>query len=218
MGATRYADLLHTVTLAGAMMAIDSMSLYTIGAQCLVLVYAVFVYFVDKYTFLRIHRHTYYTSPRLDGTVHYLFVFPLSILSIVAIVRALEYAPLGMLGSALWAYLLAFSAQVLVFILLARICQKCNQPQRELSDIPYVEVASLVPYNYFNTNPVHVLRTLHFPSIVVPPIYPFKSGKEYLQGGQFADYDDSVRLRETLMLLAKNPLKGMDDGGQPGNF
>merc|ERR1719321_1341329 len=85
----------------------------------------------------------------------------------------------------------------------------------DLSDIPYVEVSSLMPCNYFNTNPVHVLRALHFPSIVVPPIYPHLPGKEYLHGGQFADYDDSVRLRETLMLLVKNPLKGIDDFGNP---
>merc|ERR1740120_387524 len=96
-----------------------------------------------------------------------------------------------------------------------RIQQRCYAPNLELSEIPYVDVASLMPYNYFNTNPVHVLRTLHFPSIVVPPIYPFLPGKEYLQGGQFADYDDSVRLRETLMLLAKTPLKGLDDVGNP---
>jgi hypothetical protein len=216
--ATRYADLLHSMTVVCAMIACDSSSLYTIGAQCLLVLYCVFVYFVDKYTFLRIHRHTYYTSPRLDGTVHYLLIFPLSILSIRPVVRSLEYAPTRLLGSAIWAYALAFSCQALVILLLARVCQKCNEPRRELSDIPYVEVASLVPYNYFNTNPVHVLRTLHFPSIVVPPIYPFMPGKEYLQGGQFADYDDSVRLRETLMLLAKNPLKGLDDVGKPGNF
>jgi hypothetical protein len=216
--ATRYADLLHVETIVCAMIACDSSSLYTISAQCLMLLYCVFVYFTDKYTFLRIHRHTYYTSPRLDGTVHYLFVFPLSILSIVPVVRTLEYAPVRVFGSTLWVYALAFFGQALVILLFARICQKCNEPRRELSDIPYVEVASLVPYNYFNTNPVHVLRTLHFPSIVVPPIYPFMSGKEYLQGGQFADYDDSVRLRETLMQLAKNPLKGLDDVGNPGNF
>merc|ERR1711977_789507 len=91
------------------------------------------------------------------------------------------------------------------------ICQRCADPQRPLGDIPYVEVASLTPYNYFNTNPIHVLRAMHFPSIVVPPLYPYMPGKEYLQGGQFADYDDSVRLRETLMHLAKSPLKDMDD-------
>merc|ERR1719471_1404511 len=104
---------------------------------------------------------------------------------------------------------------MLVFIVIVRLCQKCYEPRRALTEIPYVEVASLIPCNYFNTNPVHVLRTLHFPSIVVPPIYPFAPGKEYLQGGQFADYDDSIRLRETLMLLAKNPLKA--PGGVGGN-
>lgn len=175
------------------------------------LLYSIYGYFVDKYTFLRVHRNTYYTSPKLDGIVHYLFVLPLAILFVLPLQYV--YARLR-----LWISVLIFLGNVLVFLVLARLCQKCNEPHRELSDIPYVEVASLMPYNYFNTNPVHVLRTLHFPSLVVPPIYPFAPGKEYLQGGQFADYDDGVRLRETLMLLAKSPLKGLDDFGNPQDF
>merc|ERR1712085_69820 len=132
-----------------------------------------------------------------------MFVFPLSAL----FVCPLQHLPMK---PEPWTSLGAFVVNVLLVLLLARMCQKCNEPHRELSDIPYVEVASLMPYNYFNMNPVHVLRTLHFPSIVVPPLYPLVPGKEYLQGGQFADYDDSVRLRETLMLLAKTPLKGFE--------
>lgn len=207
--ATRYADLLNLLTLDCCMVAVDNTALYTIAAQCLMLLYCIYVYFIDKYWFLRVNRNTYYTSPKLDGVIHYLFVFPMSILSLtcIFIIEAVPYVNV-----------IIFLANAVIFLILVRICQKCNEPHRELSDIPYVEVASLMPYNYFNMNHVHVLRVLHFPSIVVPPIYPFLPGKEYLQGGQFADYDDSVRLRETLMLLAKSPLKGVDDFGNPQDY
>jgi len=206
--ATRYVDLLHALTLVCAMIAIDSTSMYTIVAQGVLLLYCTYVFFFDKYALLRLNRHTYYTSPKLDSTVQYLCVFPLSVLFVCPLRRLL-------LESAPWANAAIFAGNAVCFIVIARICQKCCEPRREVSDILYVEVASLMPYNYFNTNPVHVLRTLHFPSIVVPPLYPFVPGKEYLQGGQFADYDDSVRLRETLMLLAKAPLKGLEDAGNP---
>jgi len=111
----------------------------------------------------------------------------------------------------------AAAGLVLLFLFLATvsICRCCNDPQRELSDVPYVEVAAVTACNYFNTNYAHVLRTLHFPSIVVPPVYPHLAGKEYLHGGQFADHDDTVHLRETLMLLCKSPFAELDNLGNP---
>lgn len=202
--ATRYVDLLHDLTLVCTMVAIDSTSLYTVAACGILMLYCALGYFWDKYAFLRINKHTYYTSPRLDDTVRYLFVVPLTVLFICPL-RHLRYHFVA--SREPWSDLLLLLGNALVFLAVVNVQQRCYAPKRELSDIPYVEVASLMPYNYFNTNPVHVLRTLHFPSIVVPPIYPHLAGKEYLQGGQFADYDDSVRLRETLMLLAKSPLQ-----------
>lgn len=209
--ATRYVDMLNAFTLVSAMIVCDRVSLYTIGAQCLLFAYGIQVFFMDKYTFLRVTRHTYYASPKLDGSVHYLLAIPMSILFLLP----LEYL---FVPNSPWINAAIFAASIAMFLIMVRLLQKCSEPRRELTDIPYIEVASLVPYNYFNTNPVHVLRVLHFPSIVVPPIYPAAPGKEYLQGGQFADYDDSVRLRETLMLLAKSPLKGMDDFANPQDF
>jgi len=206
--ATKYADVLHLVTLLCLMVALKSDSLYTVGAQYLMLVYTIYLYFMDKYFFLRFNRQTYYKSPKLDSTVHYLFALPVSIIFA---------SPLSHIFIEKYKYanVLIFFGNTIACIIMTRLCQRCNEAQRELTGIPYVEVASLAPYNYFNSNHVHVLRTLHFPSIVVPPIYPYAPGKEYLQGGQFADYDDSVRLRETLMLLVKSPLKGIDDFGNP---
>mmetsp|Transcript_134691 Transcript_134691/g.234036 ORF Transcript_134691/g.234036 Transcript_134691/m.234036 type:complete len:824 (-) Transcript_134691:88-2559(-) len=201
--AYRYVDMLNILSIVFVMISCESNSLYTIAAQVLVLVYAVYVYFIDKYKFLRANRQTYYLSPTLDSTIHYLFIIPLAILSLFPLQQTL-YKKWPWLNYAI------FGCNIVLFLIFVRFGQKCNEPQRNLSDVPYVEVASLAPYNYFNTNPVHVLRALHFPSIVVPPIYPYVPGKEYLHGGQFADYDDTVRLRETLMLLVKTPLKGME--------
>lgn len=206
--AERYADSLRSLSLAVAMLALDDRSYYAVGAVALQLLYCVYVFFFDKYTFLRVFRHTYYTSPRLDAAAQYMFAIPLATLALCPLQRIpLSIDP--------WIVAAATLGAALLFLALIRVVQGCLEPRREITEIPYIEVASLLPYNYFNTNPVHVLRSLHFPSIVVPPIYPFVSGKEYLQGGQFADYDDSVRLRETLMLLAKTPLKGLESMGSP---
>lgn len=209
--ANRYIDMLHALFLICVMIACDSKSLYAIAGQCLMLVYSVYVYFVDKYCFLRVSRPTYYMSPKMDGTVHYLLVFHIAVLSLVPL-QQLHFVlpptwPQWILTLS-WKgiKIILFVVNALWFLCVTRISQKCNTPERQLSDLPYIDVAMFNPANFFNTNPVHVLRTLHFPSIVVPPIYPHKPGKEYLNGGQFADYDDSVRLRETLMLLVKTPL------------
>jgi len=205
--ATRYVDMLHGLCLLCAMIACDCRSLYTIAGQGLLLVYSIYAYFMDKYNFLRVNRPTFYMSPRMDGAVHYLLVFHIALLSLVPL-QQFNYTLPSRYAILKWPWLnvIIFAVNLIFFLSLARISQKCNEPVRDLSDIPYIEVASLTPSNYFNTNPVHVLRALHFPSIVVPPIYPYLPGKEYLHGGQFADYDDSVRLRETLMLLVKTPL------------
>jgi hypothetical protein len=206
--AKRCVDMLHALFLICVMIARDSTSLYTIAGQCLMLVYSVYVYFVDKYWFLRVNSPTYYMSPKMDGAVHYLFVFHVALLSLVPLQRLVYALPPSWPSWLGWPFIniAVFFLNLLYFLSCARISQKCNNPERQLSDLPYVEVAMVEPSNYFNTNSVHVLRALHFPSIVVPPIYPYMPGKEYLHGGQFADYDDSVRLRETLMLLVKTPL------------
>lgn len=209
--ATRYVDLLHAFTITVLMVVCDCTSLYTIGAASLLLLYSIYVYFVDKYLLLRLHRQTYYASARLDAAAHYLLAVPISALAALP----LQYADFG---TRWWLTIVAGVGGFALLMGLVRISQACAAPKRTLSDVPYVEVASLTPCNFFNTNHAHVLRTLHFPSIVVPPIYPFLPGKEYLQGGQFADYDDGIRLRDTLMWLAKGPLKGFDDVGNPQDF
>jgi len=208
--AARYVDMLLLLALLCVMVAVYATSLYTIAAHCLMLAYSIYVFFVDKYRFLRVNRHTYYMSSKLDSTVHYLFVVMIGILSVFPLRQPYFSTRKPWTTWYPWVSICIFVVNIFFWPLVVWVSQKCNEPHRELSDVPYVEVASLTPYNYFNLNPVHVLRTLHFPSIVVPPVYPYLPGKEYLHGGQFADYDDSVRLRETLMLLVKMPLKGID--------
>ena len=207
--AQRYLDTLLTVSLVMVMIVIDHQSIYTLSAEILMFVYGIYMYFIDKYFFLRVNRQTYYTSSLLDLTVHYIFAIPLCILVLLPVRKLDRYL------SEDWIKYCVVVGVVVFYLVMVRICQACNQPRRELTDVPYVEVASILPCNYFNTNHAHVLRTLHFPSIVIPPIYPHLPGKEYLHGGQFADYDDTVRLRETLLLLAKGPFKGLDDFGNP---
>ncbi|CAK9084901.1 unnamed protein product [Durusdinium trenchii] len=207
--AQRYVDTLLTVTMVFVMLVVDHQSIFTIGGEILMFLYGIYMYLIDKYFFLRVNRQTYYTSSLLDLTVHYLWAIPMCLLVLLPVRQLDSYFHQA------WIKSCVVVGVVVLYLVMVRICQACNQPRRELTDVPYVEVASILPCNYFNTNHAHVLRTLHFPSIVIPPVYPHLPGKEYLHGGQFADYDDSVRLRETLLLLAKGPFKGLDDFGNP---
>ena len=79
-------------------------------------------------------------------------------------------------------------------------CSRCPEAAEHKDPEVDPQVASITACNYFNTNHAHVLRTLHFPSIVgaselcaptrfelklskvVPPVYPYLPGKEYLHG------------------------------------
>jgi hypothetical protein len=118
------------------------------------------------------------TSPKVDLTAQYCFIVPLVLFSLL---------PLKAAAAVLdpWTSLSIGLANVLLLVLAVRAYHAKPQP-REWTDVPYVEVAAQVPWNYFNTNPVHVLRTIHFPSIVVPPVYAYSPGKEYMQGGMLS--------------------------------
>jgi len=144
---TRYTDMLHVLFLLCAMIACDSRSLYTIAGQSLTLVYTVYVYFMDKYNFLRVNRPTFYMSPRLDGAVHYLLVFHVALLSLVPL-QQLNYSlpknamPPWLFNALKWPWLnvIIFVFNIIFFLSLAGCSQKCNNPHRDLSDIPYIEV------------------------------------------------------------------------------
>lgn len=205
---TGYVDAIQHLLLFAALIAANPASSYALAGAVLLILHSVYAYFAQKYRFLRTHRHHYCTSPKMDLTAQYGLVCPLAVFAYIPIRAAL---------SVLDTYT-AFALGVLNLLLLIGIVRvsHAKPPPREWTDIPYVEVAARVPWNYFNTNPVHVLRCVHFPSIVVPPVYPYAPGKEYMQGGMFADYDDAVRLQETLMLLVKNPLKDVNRGAPGG--
>eukprot|EP00439_Symbiodinium_sp_Y106_P075445 s486_g14.t5 len=79
--AQRYVDVLLMMTLVFVMITIDYKSMYTIGSEILMLFYSFYVYFIDKFFFLRINRQTYYVSSNLDRTVHYLFAVPMLLLA-----------------------------------------------------------------------------------------------------------------------------------------
>merc|ERR1719217_280802 len=118
--ATRYVDNLLLLSLVFMMVALRSDSLYTIGAVCLLLVYMVYLYFMDKYMFLRHTRQTYYTSPKLDQANHYLLCFPIAILFLW---------PLGYIDLSLkYANVSIFLGNIVIYLAVARLCQKLHDP------------------------------------------------------------------------------------------
>merc|ERR1719271_2386942 len=53
----------------------------------------------------------------------------------------------------------------------------------------YEEVKALLGYDYFNTNPIHVLRSQYCNE--GKPLVYFQHGKEYQQGGKWREWQDS---------------------------
>jgi hypothetical protein len=196
-----YVDAIAHSVLFAAMLVANPASSYTLGGCCFLLLHTAYTYLAHKYRFLRTYRYQAMTSPKVDLTAQYCFIVPLVLFSLL---------PLKAAAAVLdpWTSLSIGLANALLLVLAVR-AYHAKPPPREWTDVPYVEVAAQVPWNFFNTNPVHVLRTIHFPSIVVPPVYAYAPGKEYMQGGMFADYDDAVRLQEALMMILKNPLKDL---------
>lgn len=207
--AARYTDILHSLSITCIMIALDPTSMYVLVAHCLMLLYAIYVFWVDKYMFLRMSSGTFACCHFLDVLARVILVVPLSAL-LVWVLKELGVA----LGSRMFRGCVGGHVLVVGVTLaaMARLGATRGEPQRTgKQEVPYVEAATIAPYNYFNTNHVHVLRCMHFPSILVPPIFPYVPGKEYLQGGQFADNDGAVPLRETLLLLARAPM--LQSGG-----
>mmetsp|Transcript_92705 Transcript_92705/g.247878 ORF Transcript_92705/g.247878 Transcript_92705/m.247878 type:complete len:735 (-) Transcript_92705:40-2244(-) len=198
----RYADHFIMWCLACGMLAFKPLASYTMVAILLCSVYCVATYLTDKYRFLRTCGQVYSIAPKLDSAAHYFFTIPPALIFVGAVFRVVSQE------ATLTLAVTAFCAHVALSIVLVRVFLFCSQPEPQTTDVPYVEVASMTPFNYFNTNKIHVLRALHFPSLAVPPIYPCVPGKEYLHGGQFADFDEPTRLREGLMRLVKAPLQG----------
>jgi len=83
----------------------------------------------------------------------------------------------------LWLFLLGLIVHTWALDKVARHAKK----QCDHHDVPYTEVRDKLRYTWFNTNPVHVLKSCHLPeelgedAATIAATVPFEYGKEYLQ-------------------------------------
>lgn len=130
-----------------------------------------------KYCHLRCNKITEYTSCLLDDCATFLWGVPLSILATVAIHWA-DKAWSWELPVA--AYVMSFLIVFILYCVLVGLVLQFTDPNDHGGTDDYMQSVRRLRYDYFNTNPVHVLKTLYLKEYGPPLVY-FQRGKAHLQ-------------------------------------
>jgi len=139
-----------------------------------VLCWVIFTYGAQKYCHLRLDKVVDYTTPGLHDCVSYLWAMPVSMPAAAAAYWA-SLAGYAGAGLAIPVYLTAVGIHwILLFMLLNATSWRSDDGKED-----YRTTKKRVRADYFNTNPVHVLKS-QFLDNRHPLIY-FQRGKEYLQ-------------------------------------
>ena len=142
------------------------------------------IYFLNKYIYLAMSKETFYTSRTLDTSV-------LELMSMA----------LGVLGGCVchWGFRAGHPTVYIISVAIIsvlylwafdRILQSAGS-QRALServwydDLPYEQLERMYPFNWFNVNPVHMMRLLHGVDQREPSCHHqqvvWQHGRSYLQ-------------------------------------
>mmetsp|Transcript_125983 Transcript_125983/g.245694 ORF Transcript_125983/g.245694 Transcript_125983/m.245694 type:complete len:912 (-) Transcript_125983:36-2771(-) len=143
---------------------------------CIILFSWVLVtYFLQQYSHLRKLKVGEYTSLALSHSASVLWGVPLSMVACASANYARLSAGTANPSLPIVAFVLALiSYWLAVAVVLVIVPSRCFQ-----ADTDYWTAQQELKYDFFNTNPVHVLKTLHL-SQGSPLVY-FMRGKEYLQ-------------------------------------
>eukprot|EP00397_Hematodinium_sp_SG-2012_P005723 GEMP01005745.1.p1 GENE.GEMP01005745.1~~GEMP01005745.1.p1 ORF type:complete len:704 (+),score=78.29 GEMP01005745.1:782-2893(+) len=139
-------------------------------------IWAIWMYFSQRYCHLRMSKKTYFTTYRLDAT--FCWTFSLVIAELGGICgwwcHEIGFIPY-------WGIFAAAAISTIVYLLLLVFWIRIRDPAEvtEMEPKPYIEVASALVYSYFNTNPVHVLKTRYL-NDEGPPMHFYVCGKEYM--------------------------------------
>mmetsp|Transcript_37595 Transcript_37595/g.70199 ORF Transcript_37595/g.70199 Transcript_37595/m.70199 type:complete len:1042 (+) Transcript_37595:144-3269(+) len=139
--------------------------------------WAVMSYVTLKYCHLRCNKFTEYTSCFLDDCATRLWGIPLSILATVAVHwanRAWSWR-LPIVG-----YIGVFLVSFIFYSLLVGLVLEYSDANDHGGTTDYVKTVKMLRYNYFNTNPIHVLKTVYLKEYGPPLVY-FQRGKGHLQ-------------------------------------
>eukprot|EP00928_Gymnodinium_smaydae_P031415 TRINITY_DN2305_c2_g1_i1.p1 TRINITY_DN2305_c2_g1~~TRINITY_DN2305_c2_g1_i1.p1 ORF type:complete len:935 (-),score=139.64 TRINITY_DN2305_c2_g1_i1:12-2744(-) len=113
---------------------------------------------INMYTYLALSRETFFTSGRLDGAVFKLQLLPIGTLAAISIQWALRCE------GGVDVQMVSFVAVSLVLVYAVGIHFLLDIPNKSEKDrvwyerVPYEEVERMFPYNWWNTNPIHILR------------------------------------------------------------
>jgi len=142
---------------------------------CWILVGWVLLSYISlKCCHLRFNMMVDYTSHHLDDCFTYLWGIPVSILAAASAHWAaiLNHWPW-------WVKIVAFSTSFVVYLILVRWVLKSVDPYDNGGKGDYVQARRVLRYDYFNTNPVQVLKSRFLRE--GKPLTYFVRGKEYLQ-------------------------------------
>lgn len=202
---SRYGDILINIMLCILTLFFTYREIWMIWVYLIISLIVILCW--DHCRLLRYSQHSFFGSPLMAYTSHYLLAFPCGLLAAVLAFRvwgaqddgfleghdALQRVE-GLLGSSagmnretiFWSMGVCFSVHILVhFSILRWIVPRFTDVAEEHSDeVPYEVTASKIPCNWFNSNPVHVLRSQHFfkdgKEPGDHPCVQFQAGKEYL--------------------------------------
>lgn len=167
-----YANNIYVASTAFILLFFESVHM---GRACLVIVFwAGFTYIAQKICHLRFDMLVEYTEPMLHDCVSYLWALPVAM---VAAASTFWAAEAGFVSSSM-PWLAFFLSLGIHWVLLFAILQRQSASSDDGTET-YEAVRERLPYDFFNTNPVHVLKTQLLREGT--PLVFFQRGKEYLQ-------------------------------------
>lgn len=170
---SRYGDILCNVGLCCSMLLFTHSELWWMFFM--LVLSNLFLYAWDHVKVLRFSSKTIYPTSRTDDSMMYMMCLPGGVLASAIVFKRLgiKYSDFANLRFNVVTFMLAaFFAHCVLHVVLIKLIRHWSRKQRDqrladlggrnLFDSTYKTIAKRKPANYFNTNPVHCLRSKHF--------------------------------------------------------
>ncbi|CEM38415.1 unnamed protein product [Vitrella brassicaformis CCMP3155] len=155
--------------------------------------FALYHYIKDLFLCLRLHKETYFSTGALGNSVIRLWSVPTGMLCGSLVYWHFRHF-LGSsprmfqehAGEIIGYTALAFFGHIFLYLVvidyvIPAVVHMVHKPCSKT----YKEIEAVTPCTYFNSNPIHVLKSHYCPKPGQSPITPYEIGKEYLQGAYF---------------------------------
>lgn len=183
----RYGDFLTNVSLCFALLLFMTPSMFKIMAWLLASVMTLAA--IDHMRLLRYTTHTWHNNPGFSDAIAYLWGVPSGMLGSVGVFWIFSSLQLRYGGPTIAVAMVGFLVlHCLVYSAFITVFKQWHDVS-PVQEAPYVDAWTKLSgagkvYTYFNTNPVHVLRSWCMPSDEgLQNIIPYYRGKEHLQTG-----------------------------------